>query len=705
MPDSQDLHQIEYRHHQRRDLYPIASSMSSAESLQGWHSRIDAWVRHPHNDRLSESVCYQVFPNGQAALAWRLWDQRAAERSDGTRGRPLVSRVLVGQESVLTGHVAIALCRSGLPAALIGPAPGDVPDGARLPAVSGDALHALVRDMAPGLDQDAGQQQGLQAMTAAGLADPSIPLAVTLRDNHIQRPVREGVQAPLLWGLIRIAGPLLGRVGRGWSFSTYELPLGETDPASLPAIVFRQAQEGPPSAPSRHRKELKVRPYDATALLPGTPYADRVEVAGWLVDEYREHGGAGLRKFIEGCAGTESSFQMRMERVEEELAKRHPPVGPPEATGLGSLSPLRTAGPAARDEAERLAEPVPAEPVPAKPSLAEPLGLEDAEGSATPVTPASPVAAVETAGAARPASPAAPAAAGARPAPSAEPMTVRMKTVSPQDLEGAAPYGAPIDTRADSEFADTGSWGQGRPPEPEQRQPDIQPPPPAWTNDRAMSLGTTREGRAPQLPTTGRSEPQHGPYGEPAIPSTAGQPADPAARNMGQQNRGRVTVSNLLTQLGMAGHDRGKAENCLRAISLFDGLDDPDERRASWRIISDVGWCESVCSNAFHPDQLAAIFRVAVIPDLREQGAAEKVGRWALKVPPTMIGALLSAARMSGPDTWQAVMGLLEPFLALRLVSETYIKDQWDTDRASRLAAEFGQGDSKGGLRSRLRRR
>jgi hypothetical protein len=51
-------------------------------------------------------------------------------------------------------------------------------------------------------------------------------------------------------------------------------------------------------------------------------------------------------------------------------------------------------------------------------------------------------------------------------------------------------------------------------------------------------------------------------------------------------------------------------------------------------------------------------------------------------------------------------MSLLEPFLALRLVSETYIKDQWDTERASRLAAEFGQGaDAKASFRNPFRRR
>ena len=47
----------------------------------------------------------------------------------------------------------------------------------------------------------------------------------------------------------------------------------------------------------------------------------------------------------------------------------------------------------------------------------------------------------------------------------------------------------------------------------------------------------------------------------------------------------------------------------------------------------------------------------------------------------------------------------LEPFLALRLVSDAFIKDHWDAGRAWRVAAEFGYGESKGGFRNPFRRR
>src|SRR5579862_8977786 len=201
MPSAPDLHQIEYRHHQTKDLSPAASSMTSRETLAAWDSRIRPWVRHPHADFLSESACYQVFPNDQAVLAWRYWSKQAAYREDGTHGRPLVSRVLIGPVSVLTPVVAIAACRAGLSAHWAGPLPGNVPDDSELPMVSGTALGALGREMSAELDDAAIAQEGLQAVVAAALTEPSIPLAISMQVVLLQAPLRECVQFPLLWGL------------------------------------------------------------------------------------------------------------------------------------------------------------------------------------------------------------------------------------------------------------------------------------------------------------------------------------------------------------------------------------------------------------------------------------------------------------------------------------------------------------------------
>jgi hypothetical protein len=340
MADARDLHQIEYRHHQTKDLSPVASSMST-ESLRAWDSRVRMWVRHPHADQLSESVCYQVLAAGQAALALRYWDQRAAERTDGSRGRPLVSRVLVGSAGVLTPEVAVALCRTGLTAGSVGPMPGEVPEGAGLPTVSGDALSAVANAMIPTLDEEAARQRGLQAVVAAALADPLAPLAISLPDAVIQQPLREGAQYPLLWGLRRITGPLHGPVGRVWSFSTFEPPLGETDPASLPSIVFRQTPAGAQTPPARWRKEVNVRPLAPDALGPGPAYAAWVEMAGWLVTEYQERGGEGLAQFVANCCGNERSLPMRVERIFLELRRAESRTGP---RGTYPCPPIGRAG-------------------------------------------------------------------------------------------------------------------------------------------------------------------------------------------------------------------------------------------------------------------------------------------------------------------------------------------------------------------------
>jgi hypothetical protein len=161
MADAHYLHQIEYRWLPAKDFSPVATSMPSPESLRAWDSRIQAWVRHPYAGRPSDSVRYQVLPNGLAAMAWRYWDQRAAERAHRTRRPPPVSRVLAGQASVLTPDVAVTLCRAGLPDSF-GPMPGEVPDGAELPTVSADALNAMTRAMIPVLDRDAAKQAGLR---------------------------------------------------------------------------------------------------------------------------------------------------------------------------------------------------------------------------------------------------------------------------------------------------------------------------------------------------------------------------------------------------------------------------------------------------------------------------------------------------------------------------------------------------------------
>jgi len=308
--DASDIvHQIEYRWDPVKDMSPVASSMSPELTL-GWDSRIRPWVRHPNVDAPLESVCYHVLSAEMVALAWRYRDRQAAEREDGAHGRPLVSRVLVGPASLLPPHLAMMLCRVGLPD-VAGPRPGQVDVGAALPLIGADELTGLVAaDQAARLDQSAAEEKGLQQVVAAALSDPDTPLAIQLRDPYIFHSPRVGPQGLLLWGLWRTVWPLLGRstARRRWSFSTFELPMGDQDTSTLPDIVFRlaQAASGPPV---NARQEIRVRPGDPGAAAAVSPYA--AELAELLVSEYRETNGDQLARLIVECGGGQPEARLQ----------------------------------------------------------------------------------------------------------------------------------------------------------------------------------------------------------------------------------------------------------------------------------------------------------------------------------------------------------------------------------------------------------
>lgn len=324
----------------------------SPESQRRWDYWIRTWVRHPHLDGLGESLCYQVDPTGRAALAWRYEDRQTAEHADDTTGRPLVSRVLVGQTSLLTPEMAITLCRTGLPATA-GPPAGQVTAETVLPPIRAAELSALASERTADLDQEAARQEVLWQVVAAALSYPSIPLAIHIRDTDILKPPQEGLQCPLLWGLRRIVWPLLGTLGRGWSFSTFELPLGEGDPAYLPEILFRQAQETS-LAPAMTRNEVKSRPFDPRS--PDTEHP-QAELAAWLVAEYQECGGDELRQLATGWCRAEQSLQPRLRRAWNELRAKYSPVAVSDAA-----APFVPVSPAWSPEGEPDLASVPAEP-------------------------------------------------------------------------------------------------------------------------------------------------------------------------------------------------------------------------------------------------------------------------------------------------------------------------------------------------------
>lgn len=315
VPDSYPVHQITYRWHPQRDMYPAASSMSP-ESTRVWGQRIVPWVRHPTVDVPTDSVRYEIFPNGKAALAWRGREQQSAEVPDG---RVPVSRVLCGPAAVLAPEVAAAVCHVGV-AKIIGPLPGTTHGDSLLPVIDAATLTRLPLEMAETLDEAAAREFGLVHVVAAALDDRDTPLAMELPEQLIARSPWGGSQALLLWGLWRIIWPLIGRDGRrNWSFSTFELPLGATDPSTLPAIVFRPAQIS--EAPASTRREIRVRPYSTTSKAAEALHEDLAKI---LVAVYRDQGGDALRRRIVACADDNPSAHDRIQAVAGMLTASQP---------------------------------------------------------------------------------------------------------------------------------------------------------------------------------------------------------------------------------------------------------------------------------------------------------------------------------------------------------------------------------------------
>jgi hypothetical protein len=286
------IHQIEYRWQHEKDLSPFATTMPEARTA-GWNDLIRPWVRHPQAAGLSESVCYKVWTDtGDAALAWRYRDPRAAERAEGASGRPHVSRVLVGHASLLTPAVAIAVAWMGLPPSA---RPDLVTATEQLPIIRPDEVAGLVTKLAADLDWRAAQHEGLLELTAVALSDRDRPLAVYLPEDQFAGQLKKSPQGALLWGLYRAVSQLPGTGRRGWSFSTFELPLGAQDAATLPDIVFRQdVRAGPP--PGIVRSEVKAWPFDSDGLTGLSPHdIDRAER---LVDAYVVRGIEGVQRLI-----------------------------------------------------------------------------------------------------------------------------------------------------------------------------------------------------------------------------------------------------------------------------------------------------------------------------------------------------------------------------------------------------------------------
>ena len=623
MAGERDVDQIEYRWDPVKDMSPVVSSMS-AESTQGWDPRVRPWVRHPSVDAPSESVCYRVFPTGTAALAWRYRDRQAAERKDGAQGRPLVSRVLVGQASLLSPDVAMVLCRTGLPAAA-GPALGQAAADGVLPQISVGELADLVNERAAELDEQAAREKGLPKVVAAALSDPDTPLAIQLRDPYIFCTPREGSQSLLLWGLWRTVWPLLGpsAAQRGWSFSTFELPMGDVDASTLPDIVFRIAQAAPTVPPTNARREIRVRPGDLSAPTAGNPYA--AELAEWLVSEYQETSGDELGELIAEWSSGHPP-ESRLANVYDVLrAKR---------------SPVSVSGPAApfvplAHAREPLPEPAAPGQSVAPEIAAAAVSSQVAEFQLATIEPASP----HNVGLAQ-----ALAASASRHLDETQHLAVPPPADTPEQPGARGRPEAP-------EHPDTASYREA---------PDAS----RYPNEALHPAASVQSSPAPD-------EPPPRPLAQPAIPSPAAafQPRstpDPAmdaddaltrsteaalqvpvhqAQQAARYDIPACPVRNLLTGLD-SDTDNRVFQSILQ--SLLGSTAEYGERVEARRQMPKSGWyIHAFKTHGYEQfvDELASIFRILVIPDLERPRVAAVLHAWVRNGPPEVTGALLAAAK------------------------------------------------------------
>jgi hypothetical protein len=636
--DPREIHQIEYRWHPVRDLCPIASSMSP-DSTRGWDSRIRAWVGHPVGEAPAESVCYQLLPpNGSlAGLAFRYRLRAGGEA--GTEGRPLVSRVLVGSASLLTPEVAIALCWTGLPSAA-GARPGQVAVGAELASLSADDLDALSAQVSRELDDEAAWIDGLAQVVAVALADPGTPLAVVAGDGRILEPAAQ--IAPLLWGLRRIIRPLLGPVRRGWSFSTFELPLGSADPRGQPDIVFRQVAgqaDGQPEAAAERasqpapRREAAVhlgppggpapagvtaapapggeRDFSQHGALAGTAQA---WLADWLVAEYRSGGGGAIARLVTECA-VEQPLHARLAAVYDLLYAKwaDQALDPPRSPQAAPAPPSPAAPPSAE------AAPDPDLPAPADVSAETPPEA----GWASDADRDSPF---PESGDDEP--PAYRTPARSLPEPGSLGPFPRAGTPPPLPPRRQGPYQRAWEQRA----GDQGAWGQG-----------------PW---------------------------EHGwPGPEAQLPPARPQPA---------------SMPELLIRLAGT-QDADDFRSALQQVLTISAVPEFGDRVEARRLLAEVSWCihpSRADGRELHADELSRIFQLIVNPDLGRPRVAREIADWATIAPPAVVRGLLAGAKAgdhpAGNVWYPAMMRILEPVLAGRWIDEHELQADWHPRRPGR---------------------
>ena len=620
MTRPQEIHQFECRWQLDRDVAPIAASIQLA-SIQDWFERLAHSIRAPDPGPgvPAASVCYATFRNETAAVIWRYWDRNAVALDDDAERRPLVTRVLFGVNQWLNPKLAMALCYGGLPG-IIGPAPGQVSVGDRLPPVDARELAELSKDVTVELDQRAGREPGLDRTIAAALNDRDTPLAIQLPERMMGGSPQGGPQGRLLWGLRQTVWPLLlipgtGAHGeRGWSFSTYEPPLGNFDPVGLANIVFRVTKEAHQAMNTR--PEIIVRPRE-----PGQrPAAPLDELAALLVEAFCRLGGGELRARLGAFADSYPSLDRRFQAVYTSLLAMNTPMsGPGRVTPLAPVDPPPASSLAPAAVTAESAVPPPETTVERPEDFAEPAVTTRAPTGADPE------------------------AASTVPAPSPRP--------SPRsELPRAASPSRPATA--------------GRPEPP---TPYVPPEPPLTGEDdlggEPAQRGAHGGGPPWDTPTSGDAH---------ADQRAVARPAGPGRHGRDQPPR-QLSVLDLLDYLQDGPAERWFAEAC---ELLLDWTDPPPavERAAARDRMPERGWYIPVLldDDPWDIDPiLEAIFRLTVVPDLNSPAVTWELAQWALSCPTGVIRALSAAAAHQQAGQAEGHMAeALAPALAKRWLTE-----------------------------------
>lgn len=393
-----EVHQIECRWLPRHDLSPIASSFPAGSDAVDWFARLKPAIRPKSGaDAPDETMVYLTLADGSAAVICRQWNLDAVPLQDSSVRRPIVARILIGSQQLLSPQVAMSLCLTGL-RDVAGIPPGQVGLDTHLPPVSGSRLADLADSAGHSLDEGGREQPGLGRLITAAVRDHCTPLAVQL-PGHEMRERASSPQAFLLWGLWRTTRPLLAGISdlsadpRGWSFSTYEPPLDASDTTWLPGIVFRAQQ--PRHQPAQVlRPETTVAPRDP----PGLAAQDGLDALGIaLARAYAALGAQELSVRLAAASAYSRTLSDRLATVSHALAEFMPParaarIAPAareaphtdaRSPGEPALTPLPEPTTADSPGAPSEWTPVPTDAAPHTP-LAEPIPLAEPSRAAEP---------------------------------------------------------------------------------------------------------------------------------------------------------------------------------------------------------------------------------------------------------------------------------------------------------------------------------